>query len=175
MNSNKSKTSCKRGFTLIELLVVVLIIGILAAVALPQYQRAVEKARAVQILTMVKSIADAQEVYYLAHGNYADTLDDLDVDVPGVSFVYNGTNRRKENLYDFATKCAVQDCIAVANRWESKDKVGEGSSNYALIRYAGDSAIYCYENTPSKSYGVCKGLSGGRTAVREGTTYYVIQ
>ena len=72
----------KRGFTLIELLVVVLIIAILAAVALPQYQKAVERARAAEALTALKAVATAAEAYYLIHGQYPASINDLDITLP---------------------------------------------------------------------------------------------
>ena len=87
----------KKGFTLIELLVVVLIIGILSAVALPQYNKAVGKARLVQSEIATKAILEAQRVYYLANGVYAEDLDDLDVNYPKkdnttfIIFAFNGT------------------------------------------------------------------------------------
>ena len=69
----------KKGFTLVELLVVVLIIGILAATALPQYEKAVIKSRMTEVQTVGNSLKKAEQLYYLANGTYARDLEDLDV------------------------------------------------------------------------------------------------
>ena len=68
-----------QAFTLIELLVVVLIIGILAAIAVPQNQRAVNKSKMSQAFITLKAIDDAQKVYYLANGKYSTKLANLDI------------------------------------------------------------------------------------------------
>jgi len=101
------------GFTLIELLVVVLIIGILAAVALPQYQLLVEKARATEALINLRAIHNAVELYYLANGVYPASLADIDVKVPasryfdydynsiyvGVHSMIKGTKGRSYSIF----------------------------------------------------------------------------
>lgn len=82
----------QKAFTLIELLVVVLIIGILSAVALPQYQVAVEKSRVSTLLPMLKTIHDAEKVYLLTNNTYSANIDELGIDIPGKNIESQGTS-----------------------------------------------------------------------------------
>ena len=141
----------KKGFTLIELLVVVLIIGILAAIAVPQYQIAVEKSRAAQVLSAIATIEQAQEAYYLANNQYANSLDKLDVSI-NVPQGWNVTDEAGVIQY----------------------KIEFTSTNYpgelSILRYYknNNSAIapgrtYCWANTNNaKALKICKSLSSSQ-------------
>ncbi len=73
------------GFTLIELLVVVLIIGILAAVALPKYEQAVLKSRMSAFFPIIRAIDNAEQVFHLKNGTYTADIEELDIDLPAAS------------------------------------------------------------------------------------------
>ena len=60
----------------------VLIIGILAAIALPMYNKAVHKTQIAEALVMLRGIVNGQEAYYLSNGHYTNDLTELDIEVP---------------------------------------------------------------------------------------------
>ncbi|MBR2392169.1 MAG: prepilin-type N-terminal cleavage/methylation domain-containing protein, partial [Elusimicrobiaceae bacterium] len=68
-----------KGFTLVELLVVVLIIGILAAMAMPAYFKAVERARASEAETLIGTVVNSQQRYKMKTGKFAKKWTSLDV------------------------------------------------------------------------------------------------
>ena len=125
------KNNCrKKGFTLIELLVVVLIIGILAAIALPQYQKAVEKARTAEALTWVGNAQRAIATYVLNNGGFPSEriqpMEDglLDIDLKkgltcGEISLFGGSAPvcHTKN-FAFVTECYQGGCAIVVFRLE---------------------------------------------------------
>ncbi len=99
------------GFTLIELLVVVLIIGILAAIAIPQYRISVAKSQLATVKNLVKSIQEAQDIYYTANGKYATALEELDVSYPNSSDERNTSS----SFYYKNYRCFIQDTQTICN------------------------------------------------------------
>ncbi len=91
-----------KGFTLIEILVVVLIIGVLAAIAVPQYQKSVEKSKASQAFLLIKAVDEAIINYHLATNDWPKSFDELDITIPpsfngDVKFVSNNRTFGKSN------------------------------------------------------------------------------
>ena len=76
----------RQGFTLIELLIVVVIIGILAAIAIPKFSATREKAYFSAMKSDLKNLQSQQEIYYNRNSHYTSSLAELEFD-PG-----NGVN-----------------------------------------------------------------------------------
>ena len=147
-NANISRLG---GFTLIELLVVVLVIGILAATAMPQYFKAVERSRMTEAVTLMDSIVKAQRRKFMQTNHYAGEFQGLDVSPKGASGAHYYTKGDPQtgaggNGFDIGlTSRDFADSYVAASRvFEGQDEHPSLQYQYMLYRYYQSDNTTCW-------------------------------
>lgn len=121
----------EKGFTLIELLVVVLIIGILAAIALPQYMKTVEKSRSAEAITLLESFIRAEDMFRLSAGNYSSDLASLDVTFPNIN-EDDTSHQFSTNNFIFSVTLLGNFYVISAYRANNGSRITTGDKAYQI-------------------------------------------
>lgn len=161
----------KKGFTLIELLVVVLIIGILSAVALPQYTRAVEKARVAEVETIMADLRRGYKMYSVEHpgnkmmhggGIYVLANPSLEEIMKSGGFSYPlAGGKIVTNNFTINEPSFLHASIAGTCAGEFSASRSDGS--YLVTFSSGDPVTKCCQGKTDKGKEICKGLGAGWT------------
>ncbi len=161
-------TSCNEwqsGLTLMEISVVVHIIGILAAVALPQYQTAVLKSRYVQAQTLADAFFRAEKLYFLANGSYTFDFTELGIDIPAGWDL----SENKKYISRGNQKCYLNDGSGEGKELTTYCQVGR-VSYYRVSEKLRLCGVFTADTTATK---LCKSLGGVyHSTVSAGTVKY---
>ncbi len=148
MNSifRKYRAKRKKGFTLLEVLVVVVILGVLATIAVPTYNKIVRRSRVADGLNVLDMLAGAQDKYFIQHGIYAAKLTDLNIPMKD----YRSENPQAQ-FANIITKNFTYDKIPEKNCIYATSNTG---TNYTLVKnYKSNAKVRCVGEG-------CKDLTG---------------
>ncbi|WP_178337724.1 prepilin-type N-terminal cleavage/methylation domain-containing protein [Candidatus Avelusimicrobium facis] len=162
----------KHGFTLTELLVVILIVGVLAAVAVPSYINAVNLSRLSTLLPTAKALKEAQERIYMASGKYTDTVTDLDLSAPGVKNGGKILNKTEQYvLTNQSEDSAAHNAITAENSKIPNNKLVVYLNHSP--NFAGD--VHCEALTSDKkALQLCTTQGGTQIGTKEQYTVFLL-
>ncbi|MGB2579920.1 prepilin-type N-terminal cleavage/methylation domain-containing protein [Elusimicrobium simillimum] len=153
----------KKGFTLIELLVVVLIIGILAAVALPQYTKIVERSKVSEALIIQKAMWDYLERHMLQEACIGGEIDynSMDIELP---LTKNSCSWMSNKNFSFFAECSPGSAPSYWS-WAARNDGEEGECfsfkySFATFHEEGKTFKQCFTWENPLGRNICKQLEG---------------
>lgn len=152
-----------KGFTLLELLVVVLIIGVLTLIVVPQYLRAVARARISEMVMLASRLHEEEKSYFLVNGQYASDLSKLDIDWDScnTSYCFYGKLRAGIGSDNYA-----------AGYWLIVGLRNMTGANFPSIETYQTKRYECLTGGSANNAEICK-MFGGRTRPGNPNYYYM--